>query len=201
MTIVCFGDSLTEGYQSSRDGGPGFTPYGQWLREWLGKRGTIWIRGVCGETTQQMKERFPSDVLALHPGYAVILGGTNDLGWGLPAKMVIKNLVWMYAEAQSHGILPVSVTIPSLGGLGMPGSISSYRPALQSRVEVNEALKTYCQMKQIPIVDLFSVTCDPQSQELASEFSDDGLHLTELGYRTLAHLLWNQVFKSRLENQ
>lgn len=200
ITIACFGDSLTEGYQSgSESGGTGFTPYGQWLQEWIGVRGTVWIRGVCGEITQQMKGRFSSDVLPLHPGYVVILGGTNDLGWGLPPKTIIENLVWMYEEAQTHGILPVGVTIPSLGGSGVRGMVSPYLQAVQARVAVNEALKNHCKMKHIPLVDLFTATCDPHSQELAPEFSDDGLHLTTLGYRTLASLLWKQIFKPCVE--
>lgn len=200
LGIVCFGDSLTEGYQSSSPmSDVGFTPYGQWLQEHLGERGTVFIRGVCGETTQQMIERFPGDVLALHPGYVVILGGTNDLGWGLPPKTVLANLLWMYEEADSHGIQPVGVTIPSLGGIGVRMGLSPYGRAIQARISVNKALKDYCKKHQIPVVDLYTATCDPDSNELAAEFSDDGLHLTTSGYRTLASLLWNQVFKALVE--
>ena len=202
MTIVCFGDSLTEGYQSSLElGRTGFTPYGQWLQEKIGEHGTVLIRGVCGEITQQMIERFPGDVLAHFPGYVVILGGTNDLGWGVPPKTVLANLLWMYSEAESHGIQAVGVTIPSLGGVGVRGASSLYGRAIQARMAVNEPLKNHCERQKIPLVDLFTATCDPVSQELAPEYSDDGLHLTTLGYHTLASLLWNQVFKGLVKNR
>ena len=203
MSIVCFGDSLTEGYQSSSGfSGEGFTPYGRFLQERLGEQGTVWIRGVCGETTQNMKQRFPRDVLALGPHYVVILGGTNDLGCELSPASVVENLAWLYAQAQSHEILPVGVTIPSLGGLASGGSgVSPYAEAIQARKVVNQALMAHCNIKQIPLVDLFTATCDPQSQELASQYSEDGLHLTTAGYRTLSDLLWYQVFQSALQNQ
>lgn len=203
MSIVCFGDSLTEGYQSSSGiNGQGFTPYGGFLRERLGMQGRVWIRGVCGETTQNMRQRFPSDVLAFGPGYVVILGGTNDLGWGLAPQTVFENLAWMYAEAQSHGILPVGITLPSLGGLEI-GRLegSPYIQAIQARQTVNQAITEYCELQQIPLVDLFTATCDPRSQELAPQYSEDGLHLTTLGYRTLADLLWFQIFEPSLQNR
>ena len=75
----------------------------------------------------------------------------------------------------------------------------SYGRAIQARISVNEALTDYCKKHQIPVVDLYTATCDPDSNELAAEFSDDGLHLTTSGYRTLASLLWNQVFKALVE--
>lgn len=201
MRIVCFGDSLTEGYQSACVGpGLGVTPYGGFLQERLGECGRVLVRGVCGETTQDMRQRYAVDVLALSPHYVVILGGTNDLGWGLSPQSVFDNLVWMYAEAQSNGILPVGVTIPSLGGLAQGDyGDSPYLQAIRARKAVNQSLTEYCESKQIALVDLFTATCDAQYQELAPQFSEDGLHLTTLGYRTLADLLWFQVFEPLLE--
>lgn len=197
LKIVCFGDSLTEGYQSSAIGSQGFTPYGRFLQERLGKRGRVWIRGVCGETTQDMQLRFVGDVLSLDPRYVVILGGTNDLGYGWPPQTIFDNLVRMYLQAQSHGIIPVGVTIPSLGGWERDRASGSslIDQAIQSRLTVNQALFQYCSTNQIPLVDAFTATCDSGSQELASQYSEDGLHLTTLGYRTIADLLWSQIFE------
>jgi acyl-CoA thioesterase I len=201
MKIVCFGDSLTEGYQSSQlFGVDGFTPYGRYLQEWLGNRGTVWVRGVCGELTGDMQIRFARDVIPLNPDYVVILGGTNDLGWGLPPSVIVEHLVRMYAEAVSLGIQPVGITVPSLGGMeDVSREESPHAQAIQEREAVNSALKRYCRTAAIPLVDLFTTTCDPRSKELAAPFSEDGLHLTTLGYYTLAELLWKQVFSPRIE--
>jgi acyl-CoA thioesterase I len=203
MKIVCFGDSLTEGYQSSQlFGADGFTPYGRYLQKWLGGRGSVWVRGVCGELTGDMQIRFARDVLSLNPDYVVILGGTNDLGWGLSPSVIVEHLVGMYAEAVSHGIQPVGITVPSLGGLeSFPGAESPYTQAIQGREAVNSALKGYCRNAAIPLVDLFAATCDPRTKELAAPFSEDGLHLTTLGYYSLAELLWKEVFSLRIASR
>lgn len=204
MKIVCFGDSLTEGYQSSqRFGADGFTPYGTYLQEWLGSRGTVRVRGVCGELTEEMQTRFSRDVLPLNPDYVVILGGTNDLGWGLSPSVIVEHLVGMYAEAATHGIQPVGITVPSLGGLEdfSREEASPYAQAIQAREAVNSALKGYCRNAAIPLVDLFAATCDLRTKELAAPFSEDGLHLTTLGYYTLAELLWKEVFSPRIASR
>ena len=78
---------------------------------------------------------------------------------------------------------------------------SPYFSSIQARETVNQALTEYCDAQQVSLVDLFTATCDPQTRELDSQYSEDGLHLTTLGYRTLADLLWYQVFGPSLENQ
>jgi len=49
------------------------------------------------------------------------------------------------------------------------------------------------------VVDWFAETCDPQTQALAFEYSNDGLHLNTLGYRKLAELIWTQVLEDLLK--
>ena len=50
MTIICFGDSLTAGFQSPTAEHPGGqeTPYGRYLQEWLGPSIEIEISGLHG---------------------------------------------------------------------------------------------------------------------------------------------------------
>ena len=67
-------------------------PYGTFLQSWLGGRGRVTVSGVCGELTQEMVARFPSDVVGHQPEAVVILGGTNDLGSGLMPDVIMKNL-------------------------------------------------------------------------------------------------------------
>ena len=99
--ILCFGDSLTAGYQTpSRDNPSGReTPYGRFLEELLGGRARIAVSGVCGEVTGEMVLRFRSDVLQRRPDYVVILGGTNDLGWNASPHEIIRNLVKRLRDA------------------------------------------------------------------------------------------------------
>ena len=79
--LVCFGDSLTAGYQVQAETGMPLpdVPYGGFLQEWLGARGRVSVKGMCGETTSDMMTRFSRDVIDVGPSHTVILGGTNDL--------------------------------------------------------------------------------------------------------------------------
>src|SRR5919199_1487125 len=95
--IICFGVSLTAGYQSPTPGQPFVreTPYGGFLQELLGSRAQVAVSGICGELTGEMVLRFRRDVLQHAPGYVVILGGTNDLGRSARPEEIMRNLLKM----------------------------------------------------------------------------------------------------------
>ncbi len=209
LNIVCFGDSLTLGYLSpTRDlPFPEHIPYGTYLQEWLGANGDVVIHGVCGETTQDMRTRFRPQVLDLLPQVVIILGGTNDLGVKLPSVSIFDNLQFFYEEAQIRGILPVAVTIPSLredfwqddtsvDAHATGGMTPALQEAISLRVHLNQQIQEFSSQKKIPVIDWFTETCDPITQALALEYSNDGLHLNTAGYRKLAELLWTQVLEN-----
>ena len=79
LKIVCFGDSLTLGYQSPTRRAPLVEniPYGTYMQEWLGERGLVLVRGVCGETSQDMRFRFKEDVLNHRPRMAHYFRGNQ----------------------------------------------------------------------------------------------------------------------------
>ena len=197
--IICFGDSLTVGYQSPTPDDPEYreTPYGGFLQEQLGGRASVAVSGVSGEVTGEMVLRFRSDVLAHKPAYVVILGGTNDLGWNADPPAIMRNLLKMYEQALAAGVRLVAVTVPSLraGGDIGGGEAATWLAALiKNRGLLNQLIVDYCLGKGVTCVDFFTATQDPATGELAVEYSNDGLHLNTNGYRTLAMLLHNQVF-------
>ena len=186
--IVCFGDSLTAGFQSPTPDCPDFleTPYGKFLGERLRDRARIQVSGVCGELTRDMIRRFERDVLCHKPAWTVILGGTNDLGWDILPSEIMRNLAAMYEQAMAAGIRVATVTVPSIRGLD---------DHIPRRLELNRLIADYCAGKRLPCVDLFTATAESGSQRLAAPHSNDGLHLTTAGYELLARLLYEQVFK------
>ncbi len=212
LKIVCFGDSLTLGYQS-----PTFCsqlgeniPYGTYVQEWLGDRGEVLVHGVCGETTQDMRLRFQEDVLYHLPQVAIILGGTNDLGLGISPTAIMENLGLFYEQTQTRGILPVAVTVPSLRddvgqdevfekGQSLRGITPTVERAIALRVVLNQSIKELSCERHIPVVDWFTETCDVGTQALAPAYSNDGLHLNTMGYRKLAELVWKQVLEDLLK--
>jgi acyl-CoA thioesterase I len=187
MRIITFGDSLTSGYQSPSEKNPTgeATPYGRFLKARLGESAEVKIRGINGELTKDMVLRFDRDVLNRFPDYVVILGGANDLGWGIPPAEVINNLTAMYERATRSRIKAVAITIPSIRG------VDALIPPRQS---VNRAILDYCRENSHPVIDFFLATAEPDTLRLAETYSNDGLHLTTEGYRFLAELLYEKIF-------
>jgi acyl-CoA thioesterase I len=189
--IICFGDSLTAGFQSpTRENPEGrSTPYGAWLEQSLGPAVQVHITGICGELTGEMVLRFKRDVLDHRPAYATLLGGTNDLAWNAQPREIMRNLVKMYELTLAAGAVPIPVTVPSIraeeGQTGAEGQgwIADH---LTRRHLLNGLIRDYATSKTIAYVDLFHATADPETHQLAAMYSNDGVHLTTAGYRRMA---------------
>lgn len=189
--VICFGDSLTAGFQSPTKDNPAGreTPYGEFLQSFLGGAGQVRISGICGELTGEMVMRFRRDVLEHQPGYVPILGGTNDLGWNTSPSEIMRNLATMYEQTRAMGSLPIPVTVPSIrvedaaGGREGQAWVVEH---LARRSQLNKLIQEYADSKDIACVDLFAATVDPKSGQLAELYSNDGIHLTTAGYRLFA---------------
>lgn len=198
FVFMAFGDSLTVGYQSptEEDKLPESTPYTGFLKEktekLLGQRGAVGPRveflnrGIVGELTDDMVDRFDRDVMESQPDSVIILGGSNDLGWGIEPQYVADNLARMYGEALTHGIQPVTCTVPSVLG---------FDEGIQPRLQLNQLIKGYSAERSIVCVDLFSATADSLTGRLKEDYSNDGLHLSALGYETVAETIFSGAVK------
>jgi acyl-CoA thioesterase-1 len=199
--ILCFGDSLTAGYQTPSPARPHAeeTPYGQVLQERLGSQGRVEISGVCGEVTGEMVLRFRAAVLNRRPQTVIILGGTNDLGWNAEPADIMRNLTKMYELARAASIVPVPVTVPSIRvevGQDNPEAASWLAVHIQRRQRLNALIADYAGRKGLAYFDLFTATAEPESLLLAEPYSNDGLHLTTSGYHRFGRLLYEQLFSS-----
>ena len=196
---MCFGDSLTTGFQTPTADNPQgvLTPYGWFLQELTGPAVRVSVSGVCGELTGEMTMRFRSAVLAHQPTHVVILGGTNDLGWNAAPADIMRNLLKMYELAAAAGIKPVPVTVPSIRvgeDLRSEEGRRWFAEHLDRRRQLNGLILRYAESKRLAAFDLFTATVEPESQQLADRYSNDGLHLTTGGYRLLADRLYQEVF-------
>ena len=199
--ILCFGDSLTAGYQTPSPAHPHAeeTPYGQVLQERLGSRGRVEISGICGEVTGEMVLRFRSAVLNRRPQTVIILGGTNDLGWNADPSEIMRNLTKMYELARAASIVPIPVTVPSIRvevGQDSPDAVSWLAEHIQRRQRLNALIADYADRKGLAYFDLFTATAEPDSLLLAESYSNDGLHLTTSGYQMFGRLIYEQLFSS-----
>ncbi|WHZ21220.1 MAG: putative acylhydrolase [Nitrospira sp.] len=197
--ILCFGDSLTAGYQTPGPSRlhPEETPYGLVLQERIGNRARVEISGICGEVTGEMVLRFRADVLDRRPQTVIILGGTNDLGWNAEPAEIMRNLTKLYESARAASIVPVPVTVPSIRvevGKDNPDAVRWFAAHIERRQRLNALIADYAVRRGVPWFDLFTATAEPGSLMLAEPYSNDGLHLTTGGYRLFGELLYEQLF-------
>ena len=68
-------------------------------------------KGISGQNTFQMLERFQKDVVDLNPQVVVIMGGTNDLAQGVPKDEIVNNILNMATMAEGSGIQVVLCTV------------------------------------------------------------------------------------------
>jgi lysophospholipase L1-like esterase len=144
-----------------------------------------------------MAMRFRSAVLMHHPTHVVILGGTNDLGWNAAPADIMRNLLKMYELAVAAGVKPVPVTVPSIrvgDDLRSEEGRRWFAEHLERRCELNGSILRYAESKGLTAFDIFTATVDPETQQLAAQYSNDGLHLTTAGYRLMAERLYQEIF-------
>lgn len=194
ITFVAFGDSLTVGFIPSRIV---TQPYSRFLKEITDDfllhsirphtfKTRFINRGLNGDLTSGMLLRFNKDVIALKPNYVIILGGTNDMGWGLPVDEIFSCLKTMYEKAVDNNVEPIVCTVPSLLG---------WDEGIQPRLTLNHLLLRFCHEKNTLCVDLFEATCDSATKRLRSEYSSDGLHFNALGYRKIAETIFKEAVR------
>ena len=165
MKIVALGDSLTVGENDHfLDSDEDITYPGHLAalaRSHLDShRSTMKIsvvnKGISGELTSGMLERFPRDVIAEKADHVIILGGTNDIGWNMSPSIIADNLAVMYDSALGEGIGPVACSIPSILG---------FDELIPPRLRLNQIIQSNASKRGIAFVDLFTATCRPTNQK------------------------------------
>ncbi|HYB67110.1 MAG TPA: GDSL-type esterase/lipase family protein [Candidatus Acidoferrales bacterium] len=200
MRIVALGDSLTvgeTGFPISDES----VSYPEYL-ETLAKQHVVSLqsgvevkvlnRGINGDLTSGMVERFSRDVVDEKADYVVILGGANDIGWGFESAIIAHNLTTMYDASLNKGIVPMAYSVPSILG---------FDELIPPRVHLNRIIRTEAEKRGIRFVDFFTATADPQTNRLSEDYSGDGLHLNTKGYRKMGKYLFEQWLRALLEER
>jgi acyl-CoA thioesterase-1 len=97
-TIICFGDSLTEGVGAE----PG-EEYPTVLSRLLGMR--VLNAGHRGDTTARALERIDSSVVKKNPRLVILLLGGNDFLRQVPTGETRQNLKEIVRQIQAHGAM------------------------------------------------------------------------------------------------
>ena len=171
------GDSITQMWNEDQYGHPNFFLKNDYL-----------CKGISGQTTTQMIERFKRDILDDDPGCVVICAGTNDLagngGTPLTPEEVLDNLIVMVEMA-------VRMDMPVIMCSLLPASRYYWNPSIQPAetiVTLNAMIKEYAEANGHTYVDYWTPMAN-ENKGLPSKYSSDGVHPTKAGYRVMEGII------------
>lgn len=191
VVFVFLGDSITAGFQQ----GPGYLPpryfpFTNMLESGLRMKLkemeseidiAIENKGMDGDSTSGMINRFPHSVVPEKPDYVVIMGGLNDLFTRIPVETVYRNLVQLTQMTKEIGATPIVLSTTPVAG----------SPEFNSTIrELNEKVFIYCEEQKIHFIDLFAALLE--EGVLAAEYSNDGVHISDRGYAKIISELSNR---------
>lgn len=187
LRIVGLGDSTTAGTPGflspleappSGDGNPE-SQYAFWMMkqhpEW-----TVLNRGINGQRSDEIRIRFPQEVISQQPRYVIIIAGVNDIYQHAPIERLQENLLSMYRESVNNGIRPVAASI-------LPYNSTTIQETETMRT-VNEWIHDTAGRLEIPFCDTHRAVADPNNGNKLSS-SPDGLHPDVKGYRAMGEVL------------
>ncbi len=197
IRVLGFGDSLTAGtpgYDPELKEGDEESQYSYWLEKRALDEADLDIqfenRGVPGELAQNMYPRMRRTLQRRGSVYdvAVILGGSNDIGWGYSIKAVVSAITALWDTCLDENIPVIGCTIPPIGHIY--GGIQSMQANINRQLD--EAI---ADRQKAVLVDLFNALSD-EGRLLKPEYdSGDGLHLSVSGYRRMGEAIWSQGVK------
>jgi lysophospholipase L1-like esterase len=198
VTFVALGDSLTAGFISPTDySGPRYYPYTavleaiirSGLSQSCGFRVVVVNKGVNGDSTDGMLERFGRSVATEEPDYVILWAGINDLYAGRDPQRIASNIEELAERVVQVGAAPIHCDVTPVEG----------SPHLNERIrELNAMIREHCEEKGFPFVDLYAATAGPDLR-LDPRYSDDGVHLSQEGYRVVAVTIHEEAVKGALE--
>jgi len=177
LKIVCFGDSLTFGYNVAHK------------EKWhviAEKKTGIRMKnsGINGDTTDGMLARIQKDVFAAKPDGVILMGGYNDIFFNRSGQSAAQNMKIMVDRCREQKLLVV-VAIPP--PILLPVAFKDGGEAIDFKKSA-VMVEAYCQWlrdftatAQIPILDFRSVI-DWTNQDLYL----DGIHQSPAGHQRMA---------------
>lgn len=182
IKILCLGDSLTEAYGVPREKG--------WVHLVAKELGITMVNaGISGDNTTGMLGRCEHLLIEHKPSHMIVMGGTNDILFGLKNEIIISNIHAMSRYARYHGadcIVGIPTPIMNIEEFNFIGE------HVQKRLEsFQQTLINYCKDDEKAFID-FSKSVNPE------HFLEDGVHLNESGHIQMKNVV--ATFLSKMIN-
>jgi acyl-CoA thioesterase-1 len=186
-----FGDSITLGVEATPSNGATVTSnnYPNVLQSMLKGLDPSWRvvnRGVGGETTSVGVGRFPSVLGADHPGFVLIMEGTNDATEEDDPSFIVANLQAMVLQAKNNKTIPIIGTIPP--------NFRNDPPAQDIINQANTMIRTLAQAHAITLAEIFNGMNDRNLFGIpTSNAPIDPLHPNDQGYAVMAGIWFSAM--------
>lgn len=140
-------------------------------------------RGIGGQTSGQMLERFRQDVIGLKPKAVVILAGINDIAENngpISLEDILDNIISMANLAKENNIKAILCSV-------LPCDSLLWRPDINPTEKVrklNDMLKDYAARNSICYVDYYTALSTPRGG-LPADIAPDHCHPNKQGYKIM----------------
>ncbi|MEW8028434.1 MAG: GDSL-type esterase/lipase family protein [Candidatus Thiodiazotropha sp.] len=160
-------------------------------------------KGVSGETSTQVRERFEADAISNNPIAVIIWGHINDFS-NAPMEQeqqtrqtAIDNLKYMIDRTKEEGIIPIIATEITFG---MPSDIKtsvmqfigkilgkrSFQDYISSNVlAVNEWIRNYANEHGVSVLEVERLMTNSEGNRKEGYYTEDLSHITKPAYQDL----------------
>jgi lysophospholipase L1-like esterase len=207
-TIVCFGDSITDGNGSTTDG------HNRWpdvLRSRLAalpasRSKSVVNEGISGNqirfypglnppTSPTAVDRMQRDVLdRAGVTHVIFFEGSNDLARGATFEQITAGLQEVYDRARAAGLAIIGATV-------IPRHNAAWRPAEMNPVRhaVNAWIRTHPDLDAV--LDFDALLKDPVNPDLINPLYDSGdhIHPNPAGYAVMGNAIDLAIFDNQAE--
>ncbi|MGL5354060.1 MAG: GDSL-type esterase/lipase family protein [Clostridium sp.] len=171
--FVFIGDSLTFGY--------GVNKTNNWVYK-LQKSLSLNLinKGINGNTTTDMLNRFSEDVIIKNPKSTFIMGGTNDLLSNRSTEFILKNIELMITECLSINskiILGIPPTIIVDDAFKLFSPCDTYNYCINELPKLRDGILLLAKKYNLLYFDFYSLSLD----NISNNIFLDGIHFNETG--------------------
>lgn len=171
--IVFAGDSITDRYDLNK-----FYQYDDKL---------IINSGIGGYTTVNIINRFHNLIEQHQADKMFLMIGTNDIGKSYSEDSIIENIITII-EMTKEKSPNTKIYVESIYPVNLSKRPNDKKRNNEIIQRLNARIKTYCEENGLTYLDIFSLLIDGEGN-LKSEYTEDGLHLTDDAYALITNYL------------